>query len=221
MRKIGDIAQGIDLSEKEDVFYCDLDDQTIEVINEIFGSIKTICTAWRETWQTQDEFNSAKREWFKAFVDARISNMEQIEAGLKKLRLSGDPFVPTVGKFIAWCTPTPDEIGLPSVWLAYKEACENAHPSKTEKDYTHDAVRHAAKLTGSFELSNLPKSQNFPIFERNYEITCRKIINGENVSEVVVPKAIEAPKTQARMSRNNAMEEISKMLGGKFKPIST
>lgn len=167
-----------------------MDDEikTEELINLAFKAMCRIFPTFYKAWPTQEEFEGAKREWYKAFMQARLNRVEQIRYGIEKYRLLPNPFVPSPGQFIAMCKPTAEDLGLPSVHLAYREACLNSHP-QAEKKWSHDAIYHAAKETGFHQLSTLPQAQSFVMFERNYEIITRKLLTGEVLT--AIPKAIE------------------------------
>lgn len=163
------------------------EDMDKEILNYIFKEIKTICVSHRYVWATQEDYINAKRSWYRAFNLAGLTSMTLIERGLDKLRLrcgKEASFVPTSGQFIEMCKITPEEMGIPSLEEAYREAATQVHSS-----WSHPIVYHAWNNSGSFEMRVLPRSQNFPIFERNYQILLKKMLNGEDLP--VIPKAIE------------------------------
>ena len=95
---------------------------TLEVMNRLFQSLQRICPGFRAAWTTQEDYEGAKQEWLKAFHDAHLNDVALIKQGLDRLRLSPTPFVPSSGEFIALCQPTAEELGLPPVDIAYREA---------------------------------------------------------------------------------------------------
>jgi len=158
-----------------------------EVLNYIFKEIKIICVSHRYVWATQEDYINAKRSWYRAFNLVGLNNMALIERGLDKLRIrcgKEASFVPTSGQFIEMCKITPEEMGIPSLEEAYREAATQGRST-----WSHPIVYYAWYNSGPFEMKTLPRSQNFPIFERNYQILLRKMLNGEELPEI--PKAIE------------------------------
>lgn len=163
-------------------------------INWLFTQLKVICPAYSVAWNNQETYENAKKIWLRGFKISDKPQGELIQKGLDKLLLkyekipSNARFIPQFGEFLALCKLTEEELGLPSLDNAYKEACYNSSPTAIRK-WSHEAVHHAWKETGSHELSTLPQQQSKPIFERNYEITCRRILEGKPL--VNIPMAIE------------------------------
>jgi hypothetical protein len=158
-------------------------DEDYKIVNDLFLIFQSIFPAFKQSWPTETDFENAKREWLKAFKYAKLTEIESIKRGVNKFRISASPFVPSPGQFISMCNPTAEELGLPPVDTAYKEACYNSHPTAQRK-WSHPAVEHACKQTGFHELSTLSQLQSKPLFERNYEITCRMILEGKPLTEI-------------------------------------
>lgn len=187
MKKLSDLLDDIDFNipEKTETNFYEHD---AIVINNLFACLQSIFPAFKQAWPNDALFESAKKEWIKAFSQVELNSIEKIKFGISKFRMSTSPFVPTPGQFIAMCNPTAEDIGLPSSQDAYREACLNSHPTAIKK-WTHPAIYHAWKETGAHELSNLSQQQSKPIFERNYEITIRMILDGKTLQEI--PLAIK------------------------------
>lgn len=164
-----------------------IDPATTEVVNRLFLELQAIFPAWRQAWPNDRALAAAKRSWIKGFAAAGITSLEQIRYGLEQCRLSGGDFAPSVGKFIQWCRPTPELLGLPSANAAYREACRIAHPA-ADRTGIHPAVYHAACETGFFELASLPEEKSRRLFERAYELTVQMVLNGQPLREI--PKAL-------------------------------
>ena len=88
------------------------DPATVEVVNRLFVELQAIFPAWRQAWPDDKALAAAKRSWIKGFAAAGITSLEQIRFGLEQCRLYGGDFIPSVGKFIAWCRPTPESLGF-------------------------------------------------------------------------------------------------------------
>lgn len=164
-----------------------IDPATTEVVNRLFLELQAIFPAWRQAWPNDRALAAAKRSWIKGFAAAGITSLEQIRYGLEQCRLSGGDFAPSVGKFIQWCRPTPELLGLPSANAAYREACRIAHPA-ADRTGIHPAVYHAACETGFFELASLPEEKSRRLFDRAYELTVQMVLNGQPLREI--PKAL-------------------------------
>ena len=187
-------------------------DLITEIINELFLEFQSIFPAFKQAWPSQEIFDSAKKTWIKAFIEAGMQDLSVLQYGLKALRASKSPFVPTPGQFIEMCKPSPESFGLPSVMDAYKEACRNSHPF-ADKKWTHIAVFEAAFQTGSHELKTMTMKESYPIFAHNYEIMMRRVMNGEKLEKKIdkaIPEKINSPSTK-EVARN-ALESLKQSL---------
>lgn len=166
-----------------------VDPATAGVVNRLFAELQCIFPAWRQAWPDDKALDAAKRSWIKGFAAAGITSLEQIRFGLEQCRRSGADFAPSVGRFIRWCQPTPEMLGMPELEKAYREAVASAHPSASPR-WSHPAVHHAACETGFYALSHMPEEQSRKLFARNYEVTVRMLLAGEPLREI--PKALPA-----------------------------
>ena len=100
---------------------------------------------------------------------------------------------PTLPEFRALCTPTAEDLGLPTPDAAYREAAM----ADRDHRWSHPAVYAAAQAAGLFELRRLPESKSRPMFERAYEIVARRVLAGEQF-DAPIPQALEKLPTPAR-----------------------
>ncbi len=152
------------------------------IINKLFSDLKAIFPAWRSAFPSENFEENAKREWTKAFIEGGIRNTQQIELGLKKARKWGEPWFPSVGQFCDWCKPNLEDYGLIPVEQALR-ACIDGRSKK------HPAIYLAAQATGSWALKSMTHRELLPLFTRNYEIACNRVMSGEDLSQVI-PKAL-------------------------------
>lgn len=167
-----------------------VDTGTAQVVNALFRELQAIFPAWKQAWPDTKALEVAKKSWIKGFMAARINTLEQIRFGIERCRAEGSAFAPSVGQFIAWCTPTAEMLGLPDVETAYREAVAHAHPSANPR-WSHAAVHHAACETGFYALSHMPEEQSRKLFSRNYDITVRALLEGKQLR--AIPKALPEP----------------------------
>lgn len=189
-----------------------IDPASARVVNALFAELKAIHPAWRSAWPTPESENNAKRSWTKAFTSAGMCSIEQIRYGIERCRANGNPFMPSVGEFLNWCRPTPENMGLPSTDRAYLQACAASHPA-ADSGRLHPAVWHAACETGLYLLARQPESKSRPAFERAYALTIEMIIRGEPLREI--PKALPAAPTLPRNfeAGNAALANLKKRVG--------
>jgi hypothetical protein len=174
-----------------------IDDAAGRVVNMLVRELKAIFPAWRQAWPDDDSLQMYKRAMVKGFVAEGISQVEQIRFGVAACRRLASDFVPSVGRFIALCHPTPETLGLPSEDNAYAEAARNAYPNAGHVVWSHVAVSHAAREVGLYNLSTLPLKSSRELFNRAYKIVCRMIAAGEPLRPILVglPEKVEGRRT--------------------------
>lgn len=187
-----------------------IDSGTADVVNKLFVELQSIFPAWRQAWPDDKALSAAKRSWIKGFMAEGISNLEQIRFGLERCRRSGGDFAPSVGRFIHWCQPTPEMLGLPAFEAAYREATRIAHPA-ADRAGVHAAVFHAACETGFYELANLSEEKSRKLFERNYAATIRMVMAREPLREI--PKALpERVSVRTPEIGRSALDELRQIV---------
>lgn len=193
-----------------------VDDQTGEVVEKIFRQLQAIFPAWKQAWPNEKTLATARRSWTKGFMDAGISSIEQIEFGIKKCRRSGSPFAPSIGQFVQWCKPTPELLGIPSHDRAYAEAIGNAHPSMvSNREWSHQAVYHAAAHCGFRSLSTMPAEASRKMFDRAYDITIRMLLAGDPLRSIPLALPRPAPSRGSEKVANEALALLRKSLGAR------
>jgi hypothetical protein len=175
----------------------ELNDFARQNINNVFARLKAIFPAWRSAYPDDAALAEAKKIWVLGFIDAGIGSTEQVAAGMRKARLSGMDFFPSVGKFIAWCKPQPEDIGLPPASSAYQEAAYHAgHPSR--RVWSHPAVYAAGGRCGWFDL------RNGDISEARF-----KTIYADVCAEALAGAQFEQPRTDStRLEHHNSGKAV-------------
>lgn len=186
------------------------------IINILFAQLQSCFPAWKATFPSKSDVDAAKRTWTKGLLEAGIITEQQLQCGLRKARQAESPFWPSLGQFIKWCQPDPAEFGLPTPEAAFLEASRNSHPASVDCKWTHLAVYVAAKEAGKFELANLPRDKSWPLFQRAYSITVRRVLEGEDLSGEI-PKALpqkREPRSVDPKVAQQHIERLKKMLKG-------
>jgi len=216
MRSVKDIipaaTSGKHLAPAEPVQPRSIDQATAAVVNKLFAELQSIFPAWKQAWPTTEALDAAKKSWIKGFMAAGINSLEQIRFGIQQCRKSGGEFAPSVGRFIRWCEPTPEMLGLPDSNKAYREACANSHPAADRK-WSHPAVHHAACETGFYELANMAEERSRKLFDRNYAITIRMVMTGQPLREIplALPETVSVRTPEVARS---ALESLRKAVRG-------
>ncbi|MFL1475418.1 replication protein P [Pseudomonas grimontii] len=189
--------------------------QMAVAINDLFTELRLIRSAWRQAWPDKETYRAAKVQWMQAFLDEGIRTQGQIEFGMIKARKQVSDFIPSPGQFIEWCKPTPEMLGLPPLAVAHREAVRNAHPSMAGQGrWSHDAVWHTAKECGFESLNKLDAALSLKLFDRNYTITIRRLLDGLPLQPM--PKALPA-KVDGRITPEvgkGALAELRARLAG-------
>lgn len=159
---------------------------------------------FNHSFQTPALLSATKAVWEEALFDHGVT-MEQAKMACK-LAIERPGFGPDLADFLALCKPTPDSMGLPDENSAYEEACRNSHPS-TEHRWTHEAVRHAAREVGSYELQTLNRDKSFPLFKAAYKKICEALARGEPLPKIgkVIPLKDHQPVSPEQASLRMAM----------------
>ena len=179
-----------------------IDEASARVIEKLFNELKSIFPAWKPAWPDDKSENNPKRTWTKAFIAANLSSVRQIEHGIKRSRISGSPFMPSIGQFIQWCQVSAEDLGLPSADRAYLVACSISHPTADAGD-AHPVIYHAACEAGMYLLASQPESRSRPVFERAYQLAVQMAAKGEPLREI--PKGLpSAPTLPKNLPAGNA-----------------
>jgi hypothetical protein len=186
------------------------------IINELFRELRTIRTAWRQAWPDQKAHDAAKSTWLKAFIENGINTQEQIDMGLARCRAEDTDFIPSPGRFIANCVPTPEMVGLPPVAAAYEQALRNCHPAMRGREkWFHPAVYHATAAAGFHSLPLLSRDLGLASFEKRYLVQVCKVWRGEDVGPLPAAELAGPEPMKTLAVGNNALAELrSRRAGG-------
>ena len=191
--------------------------ETGKVINQLFRQMRSIRTAWRQAWPDKKAYMESKATWLQAFIENGICTQEQIDIGLIRCRAEPSDFIPSVGKFIQGCVPTPEMLKppLPSVEAAYKQALRNCHPTMHGiAKWFHPAVYHATAAAGFNSLPLLSRELGLISFEKRYLEQVRKVWMGEQLGPVPVAElAGPAPERTPEVG-NQALAALRAMRSG-------
>jgi hypothetical protein len=195
--------------------------EAVDVVNSLFRELQAIFPAWKQAWPTDEALNSAKRSWTKAFMVEGISQLEQIRFGVERCRMLGTDFMPSVGKFIKLCQPTPEMLGIPPHDKAFREALENAHPSRFgNRTWSHEAVRHAVLQCEMHNLGDLDPEKASEVFDRAYEITIRLLVQGLPLEDIAKGIGHDGQKTELQRAEEHGNWRQARLLEIQHIPTS-
>ncbi|WP_162500808.1 replication protein P [Modicisalibacter coralii] len=115
-----------------------------------------------------------------------------IELGLQRCRdqvrdaaRTGDEaWPPQPLAFAGLCEPRPEDLGLPTVAQAWREASSHAHDPSGWR-WSHEAVRLAGQAVGWWEIQHVMPSRVERLerrFAREYEALINRVMAGENLT---------------------------------------
>tara|TARA_R110000850_G_scaffold100316_5_gene207530 strand:- start:2866 stop:3582 length:717 start_codon:yes stop_codon:yes gene_type:complete len=165
MKSMKDLVSNINMTEHKEKEIV-VDDFAKNVINKVFKELALILPAWQYAWKSDDPqnpdkvLNAAKQQWTKAFIENNINTVEQISHGFAKARKYESDFVPSCGKFISWCTPSPEDLGFPSEQKALEQCV--THRNKEKMHIDSDASHFIRTLCKCVDwwLMNTANGQN-------------------------------------------------------------
>jgi hypothetical protein len=191
--------------------------ETGKVINQLFREMRSIRTAWRQAWPDKKAYMESKATWLKAFIENGICTQEQIDLGLIRCRAEPSDFIPSVGKFIQGCVPTPEMLSppLPSVETAYKQALRNCHPTMHGiAKWFHPAVYHATAAAGFNSLPLLSRELGLISFEKRYLEQVRKVWMGELLGPIPVAELAGPTPERTPEVGNQALAALRALRSG-------
>lgn len=94
-----------------------IDEQAENLVNMLFDNLVQIFPAAKHTtFASQEDMSATKRQWVLAFIENKITSVEQLKAGMRIARQQESDFWPSCGKFIGWCHEGMMQVmGIPSI----------------------------------------------------------------------------------------------------------
>ena len=135
--------------------------------------------------------------------------MEMISGGFRRVTRSASfrTFPPNPIEFRAACFPTHEELGIPSLEAAYREATNNVGRSPEWRNWSHPASYQAACDAGFYTLKTGDEREAKALFSKAYENVTRRVMNGEKLQlpeEERLAKQPEKPCSKARSKEHLA-----------------
>ncbi|GAB1255828.1 hypothetical protein NBRC116494_03300 [Aurantivibrio plasticivorans] len=186
-------------------------DELIDTINSVFALFRVnYHNQYYAAFGDTQLLNQTKKLWFESL---KRFTPQQILQGAK-LAIEQSEYLPTLHKMIVFCQGDPSSYGLPNPHQAYVEACNAPNP-KTLQRWSHAAVYHAGRACGWYFIASNPEHIAFPVFKQHYQEWTDRVLNGEVLPDIEVPKlpsdtATPLSKDENR-SRMKAMRESLKI----------
>lgn len=201
-------------------------EQVAVIFNSLFAQLRAAFPAAVATIRTQAEFDEIRRQWLLALGEAGITQMSQVDAGMRVARRQEKPFLPSPGQFVAWCRAEESAaVGLPDqnelVALVY-QYCRNRGGYPDAESYpwpgkTADG-KHTTKSKACYwmvtVLNQKMRSQSLSDMELNRRageelmLMVRRIRDGEELPEPVVRLPHLGGKSLSREQSLSKLAEI-------------
>lgn len=163
----------------------------VDAINAMFTLLEDAYPLkFKRAFQSHEDIIRAKRVWKNSLQEY---SPRRILLAAKKA-LDTAKFFPDLSDIRALCKLRYDEVGLKEPLQAYYEACYAPQQTR-EFPWSHIAVYLAARETGWMMLRSEEQRVAFPVFERNYEILCNRVLEGEDL-EASILKGIEDSRSK-------------------------
>lgn len=179
--------------------------QDRELITGIFKRLQSACPAWRQSLaglpveEAQELLRQTKRDWLNTFMGHGINDMRLIDYAFTRLLASSNPFMPTVGQFIAWCNEGKVPEGTKTPLEAYKEISQyQCLPREKRQPWgLSPEVYHTLYNLGdhvSWRVMN--KQEHKKYWDDEYKVTLQTLRDGGPLHQARQPTAhIENKRT--------------------------
>lgn len=157
-----------------------------EAINQIFTLFMlNYHNQFHAAYPKDTYLDQVKRLWLDALADYPV---EQLLRGAK-CAIEQSEYLPTLNRMLECCQQGLAELGLPSPYDAFVEACRASSP-KSAQHWSHPAVYLAGRDSDWFFLANNTERTSWPVFKEHYDGYCTRVLRGETL-EVPAPAALE------------------------------
>lgn len=177
----------------------------VDAINQIFAEFEfAYHNQFHKAFANAESLVIAKKYW--------LSSLEQYAPAqivlAAKYVIKTQDYLPSIAALVRACEQGFDLFGLPSARQAYIEACSAPSP-KREHNWSHEAVYFAGKAAGWYLLANEPEAKALPVFEYNYNLLCKRVMQGETL-ELELPVSLPE-KIERKLDGKEAQARIKKM----------
>ncbi|HJN96949.1 MAG TPA: replication protein P [Gammaproteobacteria bacterium] len=177
----------------------------VDAINQVFAEFEfAYHNQFHKAFADVESLAIAKKYWLSSLEN--YSPTQIVQAAKAVIR--SQEYLPSIAIILRACEQGRDLFGLPSVRQAYLEACAGASP-KREQHWSHEAVYFAGKSAGWYLLANEPEATALPVFQYHYEILCRRVVNGEQLSIELPPALTE--KIERKLDKQETRARIARM----------
>ncbi|WP_168709198.1 replication protein P [Halomonas borealis] len=154
-------------------------DHVFNALTELYGY------KFSSQWGAYDE----GERWLAELAHLSVRHLElgigRLRQQVREAARAGDEaWPPQPVAFAALCEPRPEDVGLPAVAEAWREATANAHDPRQHR-WSHEAVHMAGSAVGWWELTHVLPSRVDRLerrFGREYQALINRVMAGEDLT---------------------------------------
>lgn len=189
----------------------EVSEQVAKFVDRLFVRLKAIFPAWRTAFDSDETYQEAKRLWLEALVNNGITTVAQFKRGIVCAERSANPFMPSVGEFIAWCNSgNPYEhLNLPTAktllvrYEKYRSSCVEAEKFAWESAVEYHLV---LQLQRAIYAENLNQEKALSKAKSLIDEMAKFLQEGNKVAPISTPKL--AKKQGRELSYEERVERI-------------
>ncbi|HEI6738517.1 TPA: DNA replication protein [Yersinia enterocolitica] len=189
-------------------------EQAADIFNELFRQLKAAFPALMTSIKDQRDLNELRRQWVLAFIENGITNMDQVDAGMKIARQQATPFLPSPGQFIAWCKQgatraagLPDADELYDMVMDYAKRRDMFSSAEAFPWPSNPAYWMVTKLYSQQRVQGLSEQDLRKRCGKELADMSKRIEAGEPIPAPVV----QIPKLHIPVSNEKALDHIAEL----------
>ncbi|MHA3365228.1 replication protein P [Yersinia enterocolitica] len=189
-------------------------EQAAQIFNELFRQLKAAFPALMTSIKDQSDLNELRRQWVLAFIENGITNMDQVDAGMKIARQQATPFLPSPGQFIAWCKQgatraagLPDADELYDMVMDYAKRRDMFSSAEAFPWPSNPAYWMVTKLYSQQRVQGLSEQDLRKRCGKELADMSKRIEAGEPIPAPVV----QIPKLHIPVSNEKALDHIAEL----------
>lgn len=176
-----------------------------QIVNKILEELRAIHPAWRSAIRDSREYAALKRNYIKAMMEQGVFHLEQVERGLQMARKNKTDFLPSPGKFCAWCLDDGEMIGMYQRMVRRRKA----------KTQLEKFIRNECE----FDCRQLAEEKSLPLFEKTFN-RYKKLEREGKLPADLTALPVRSATTEFDKRRNEAGVPNPNGLTGVFKRIA-
>ncbi|MGP2470882.1 replication protein P [Yersinia sp. 2540 StPb PI] len=189
-------------------------EQAADIFNELFRQLKAAFPALMTSIKDQRDLNELRRQWVLAFIENGITNMDQVDVGMKIARQQSTPFLPSPGQFIAWCKQgatraagLPDADDLYDMVMDYAKRRDMFSSAEAFPWPSNPAYWMVTKLYSQQRVQGLSEQDLRKRCGKELADMSKRIESGEPIPAPVV----QIPKLHIPVSNEKALDHIAEL----------